>query len=153
MNLFPRKEVVEGIRQRYPVGCRVVLDHMEDPYREMPAGTQGTVRTVDDSGTIFVSWDNGSGLGVVYGEDRCHKVGTEEEIKESLNHLGKKMKYAICPRCGQMHSQANRLLALSRRADIIICESCGSMEALEDAGFCERMELKDWEVVRADWIQ
>ena len=34
----------------------------------------GTVRSVDDTGTVFVSWDNGSGLGVVYGVDRIRKL-------------------------------------------------------------------------------
>ena len=34
----------------------------------------GTVRSVDDTGTVFASWDNGSGLGVVYGVDRIRKL-------------------------------------------------------------------------------
>ena len=34
----------------------------------------GTVRSVDDTGTVFVRWDNGSGLGVVYGVDRIRKL-------------------------------------------------------------------------------
>lgn len=32
-------------------------------------GTKGTVKGVDDIGSIMVSWDNGSSLNVVYGED------------------------------------------------------------------------------------
>ena len=71
--VFPKREIVEKIRKQYPAGTRVVLDHMEDQYRDMPTGLEGTVRSVDDTGTIFVSWDNGSGLGIVYGEDSCHK--------------------------------------------------------------------------------
>ena len=39
-----------------------------------PPGTQGTVRGVDDIGTIHVEWDSGSSLGVAYGEDVCRKV-------------------------------------------------------------------------------
>ena len=62
---FPRKEVVEAVRARYPVGTRV-----DDPYGRLKPGDRGTVRSVDDTGTVFVSWDCGSGLGVVYGVDK-----------------------------------------------------------------------------------
>ena len=37
-------------------------------------GTKGTVVCVDDIGTIHVHWDNGSSLGVAYGEDRCRVI-------------------------------------------------------------------------------
>lgn len=53
---IPSKETVEDLRRQYPVGCRVVLDCM------------------DDIGSILVRWDNGCGLSVVYGVDRCHKI-------------------------------------------------------------------------------
>ena len=42
---------------------------MDDPYSRLKPGDRGTVKSVDDTGTVFVSWDCGSGLGVVYGED------------------------------------------------------------------------------------
>ena len=74
MNTFPKKYVVENIKKNYPVGCRVQLDHMDDAYTKIPVGTQGTVKFVDDTGTIHVQWDCGSSLGVVYGEDRCHRI-------------------------------------------------------------------------------
>ena len=66
---FPRKEIVEAVRARYPVGTRVELVSMNDPYSKLKPGDRGTVKSVDDTGTVFVSWDCGSGLGVVYGED------------------------------------------------------------------------------------
>lgn len=73
------KEALDRIKERFPQGCRVKLVHMDDPYntRLMP-GCLGTVRHVDDAGTIHVSWDCGSSLGVVYGEDSCVRV--DEEI-------------------------------------------------------------------------
>ena len=71
---FPRRETVEHIRQEYPVGCRVELLRMDDP-QAPPIGTLGTVIGVDDTGSVMVRWDNGSGLHVVYGEDECRKVG------------------------------------------------------------------------------
>ena len=67
---FPRKEIVEAVCARYPMGTRVELVSMNDPYSKLKPGDRGTVKSVDDTGTVFVSWDCGSGLGVVYGEDR-----------------------------------------------------------------------------------
>ena len=70
---FPEREVVERLRAEYPKGCIVQLDEMDDE-QAPPIGTYGEVLGVDDTGSIMVRWDNGSGLSVVYGEDRCHKV-------------------------------------------------------------------------------
>lgn len=70
---FPSKETVERIRNEYPVGSRVELVPMDDP-QAPPIGTKGTVRGVDDIGSIMVAWDNGSGLSVAYGEDICRKL-------------------------------------------------------------------------------
>lgn len=68
-------EALQALRERYPKGTRVELIHMDDPYnRKLMPGCRGTVRCVDDMGTIHVSWDCGSGLGVVYGEDACRKI-------------------------------------------------------------------------------
>ncbi|MFR3968386.1 MAG: DUF4314 domain-containing protein [Evtepia sp.] len=69
---FPSKETVERIRKEYPVGARVELVQMNDP-QAPPVGTKGTVRGVDDIGSIMVAWDNGSGLSVAYGEDICRR--------------------------------------------------------------------------------
>lgn len=65
------KEALQAVRTRYPAGTRVVLDRMED-IQAPPMGTLGTVLFVDDIGTIHVTWDTGSSLGVAYGEDAVH---------------------------------------------------------------------------------
>ena len=83
--LFPGKEVVERLRTQFPVGCRIVLDEMNDPYRHIPAGTQGVCHGVDDAGSVMAAWDCGSSLSVAYGADRAHRVASEAEIRESLN--------------------------------------------------------------------
>ena len=67
------RETVERLRREYPVGCRVELVRMDDT-QAPPIGTKGTVRGVDDIGSIMVSWDNGCGLSVAYGEDRCRRI-------------------------------------------------------------------------------
>jgi len=74
MNNFPSKETVERLRQEYPHGARVELVFMNDPYSTLAPGEQGTVDFVDDTGTVFVSWDKGPKLGCVYGEDQLKKV-------------------------------------------------------------------------------
>ena len=56
---FPSREIVER------------MDDVQAP----PAGTKGTVKGVDDTGSLLMRWDNGSGLNVVYGEDIVRKVG------------------------------------------------------------------------------
>lgn len=149
MNAFPSKEIVEQLRRDYPAGCRVVLDQMDDPYTQIPAGSQGVCRGVDDAGSILVSWDCGGSLKVVYGEDRCHRISTESEMKVSAEWLARhRDKGTNCPRCGRTAVQTNRLLALSRRADVTICENCGSWEALEDAEIVDRKPLREWAILR-----
>ena len=70
---FPSREEVARVREEYPQGCRVVLERMDD--MQAPAiGTEGTVRGVDDTGSVMVNWDNGSSLHVIYGEDRCRRI-------------------------------------------------------------------------------
>ena len=71
---FPSREIVERVRREYPAGTRVELVRMDDAQAPL-AGTLGTVLGVDDTGSLLMRWDNGSGLNVVYGEDIVRKVG------------------------------------------------------------------------------
>jgi len=70
---FPERAEVMRLREEFPVGCRVKLIKMDDKHAP-PLGTKGTVSGVDDAGSILVSWDNGSSLNVVFGEDICQKI-------------------------------------------------------------------------------
>lgn len=70
---FPSREQVERVRELYPAGTRVELIRMDDP-QAPPVGTCGTVTGVDDTGSLLMNWDNGSGLNVVFGEDIVKKV-------------------------------------------------------------------------------
>lgn len=49
---------------------RIELISTTDPYTELKPGDLGTVDFVDDLGTIHITWDNGSQLGLVPGEDQ-----------------------------------------------------------------------------------
>lgn len=70
---FPSKEQLERLRREYPAGTRVELLQMDD-LQAPPIGTLGTVYGVDDTGSLLVNWDNGSGLNVIFGVDRCRKL-------------------------------------------------------------------------------
>ena len=83
MNGIPTRQQVESLKERYPVGTRVVLRHMDDPYAPVPPGTKGTVTYVDDMGQIGVKWDNGSSLSLVPGEDSFSKASEPEKTKIS----------------------------------------------------------------------
>lgn len=74
MNGFPKREIVEMVKAQYPAGTRVELISMEDSFRDMQPGIQGTVIAVDDIATVHIRWDNGSSLGAVYGEDQIRRL-------------------------------------------------------------------------------
>lgn len=66
---FADQKTVEKLRKEFPVGCRIVLDEMDDR-QAPPIGTQGTCNGVDDAGNILVSWDTGSHLNVAPGAEQ-----------------------------------------------------------------------------------
>lgn len=68
-----RQIAVKSLKERYPVGCRIQLDKMED-IQAPPIGTQGTVVGVDDMFQLMVRWDNGSSLSLIEGMDEWHKL-------------------------------------------------------------------------------
>lgn len=72
------RDKVESLKERYPVGTRIMLDHMED-IQAVPAGTKGTVDHVDDMGTIHMKWDNGSSLGICPDTDCFHVIRKDGE--------------------------------------------------------------------------
>jgi len=146
---FPNRETVERLRREFPAGCRVVLDAMDDPFTKIPVGSQATCNGVDDAGNILCSWDMGSSLSVAWSVDRCHKVETEAEAKETLDWYGKRQPEtdAVCPRCGERMDGSTSRHALSRRASIMICDQDGMKEALEDAGIMEKLPLMKWAAI------
>ena len=70
---------VERLKRRFVPGMRVRLVYMDDA-QAPPQGTMGTVKCVDDIGTIHVNWDNGSSLGVAWPIDNI------EVVKEGANN-------------------------------------------------------------------
>ena len=150
MNRSPNHETVERLRRDYPAGCRIVLDYMDDSYTKIPVGAQATVIGVDDIGSVMVHWDLGSSLNVCYGADRAHKISTDAEAKITLDWWGKHQPETdcTCPRCGASMPGTALHHALSRRADIYVCDLCGTAESLEDAGLMERTPLMQWYAIQ-----
>ena len=64
--------LVKRMKDTYTPGTRIQLDHMGDDPHPIPPGTKGTVRIVDDMGTVHCDFDNGRRLGLVPGEDVFH---------------------------------------------------------------------------------
>lgn len=77
MMRLPSNAQVERIRKEYPAGCRVELVKMDD-VQAPPIGTRGTVLGVDDTGSLLMRWDTGSGLNVIFGEDIVRKFAESE---------------------------------------------------------------------------
>ena len=73
-----RPEMLKQLKEYYKPGTRVMLIRMNDPYTNLREGDLGTVTMIDDIGTIHVSWDCGSTLGVVFGEDECRRIENNE---------------------------------------------------------------------------
>ena len=67
---------VNAIKDTYQPGMRIKLLKMND-IQAPPTGCKGTVKGVDDVGSVMVAWDTGSSLSVILGED-------EIEILEDL---------------------------------------------------------------------
>lgn len=70
---YPSRETIEGLRNTYPKGTRIELVEMNDT-QAPPIGTRGTVRGVDDIGSILVDWDNNSSLNLAYGVDKFRVI-------------------------------------------------------------------------------
>ena len=73
------REIIQKLKETYPVGTRVKLIQMEDDGAP-PVGTLGTVYGVDAIGSILVKWDNGSMLNVIFRVDRIEIYRAKVEI-------------------------------------------------------------------------
>lgn len=70
---FPSQAEVNRIRERFPVGAQIVLNSMGDDPNPIGPGTKGTVRHVDDAGTVHCVFENGRMLGLIPGVDSFSK--------------------------------------------------------------------------------
>ena len=81
MNQMKRSQV-EYYKESYPPGTRILLIHMGSDPSPVEDDTKGTVRCVDDMGTIHCEFDNGRSLGIIPKEDSFRKLTETELLKE-----------------------------------------------------------------------
>lgn len=96
MNRFEaERRFVQRMKDNYPPGTRIMLVSMGDDPHPIESNTRGTVKAVDDIGTLHCVFDNGRSLGVVPGKDSFRKLTAEELAEEQKmtesQELGMKM--------------------------------------------------------------
>ncbi len=64
---------------------RVRLIYCDDAYSSNPAGLEGTVVLVDNTGTLHVHWDNGSILGLIPDKDRWEEITSTDNACPSCD--------------------------------------------------------------------
>ena len=75
---------IERIKKEYTKGTEIELICMSDS-QAVPSGTKGKVDFVDDIGTIFVDWENGSSLGLIVGEDQFKIIKKADPNMDDVN--------------------------------------------------------------------
>lgn len=83
-------------------------------------------------------------------EQFSRDVTATTAAKRAVDKFAKKQMNGvhICPRCGHL-TVKDRLTtnALSRHADVYICDACGMDEAVRDMKGCA-LPLKDWAIAK-----
>ena len=83
MNEWERqRRKAEYLKKAYPPGTRIVLNSMGDDPRPIESGTRGTVKVVDDIGTLHCEFDNGRSLGLIDGEGDFRALTAQELAEE-----------------------------------------------------------------------
>lgn len=86
MNEWERqRRKAEYLKKAYPPGTRIVLNFMSDDPRPIEGGTRGTVKVVDDIGTVHCRFDNGRSLGLIEGKDDFRALTAQELAEEETS--------------------------------------------------------------------
>lgn len=72
--MYINNDLVQRMKNTYVPGTRIELDHMGDDPRPIAPGTKGTVKLVDDIGTVHCIFDNGRCLGLIPREGFFHAI-------------------------------------------------------------------------------
>lgn len=83
MNEWERqRRKAEYLKKAYLPGTRIVLNSMGDDPRPIEGGMRGTVKFVDDIGTVHCRFDDGRILGLIDGEDDFRALKAQELAEE-----------------------------------------------------------------------
>lgn len=80
-----RDTMFDNLLSKYPVGSRIELESTIEDIHPIEVGTKGTIKAVDDLGTIHVLFDNGRLLGVIPQEDNFRLLTEEEVLAEQID--------------------------------------------------------------------
>ncbi len=83
-------------------------------------------------------------------EEFTDEVEATTEAKEKIEAFARKQKDGMlfCPRCGKLSVKEQLYTnALSRHAEVYICDACGMDEAIRD-WIRTPLSLKDWAIAR-----
>ena len=82
MNRFEaERRFAQSMKDNYPPSTRIMLLSMGNDPHPIEPDTRGTVKVVDDIGTLHCDFDNGRSLGIIPGEDSFRRL-TQEELAE-----------------------------------------------------------------------
>lgn len=88
MNEFQKLAMLaKRYKALYPEGTRIEVLMMGNDPRPINPGTRGTVKYVDDIGTIHCKFDDGRLLGLIPGEDSFRKLTQSEILDEQSEKL------------------------------------------------------------------
>lgn len=71
---------IRKIKEYYLPGMRVRLLKMDD-FQAPPLGTEGTVRGVNDLGSVMVLWDTGLSLNVILDENQIEILTYPDDVR------------------------------------------------------------------------
>ena len=94
------KQRIRLIQEQYPPGTRIQLDSMSDNPCPIPAGTKGTVRMVNDMGTLHCEFDSVSHLILIIKLLSRNNQGLPEKEAQGFDGFGQNRQGCYQPNLG-----------------------------------------------------
>lgn len=90
--IYDDKDIpVDKIKEMYPVGTMIMLENMQG--ENLPKGTIGQVKKVDDIGQIHTMWQNGSSLALNIKVDKFKVLNNENNQNIENREIEKSSEY------------------------------------------------------------